>query len=80
MLHAGRHEEQVARREAMPVGPIAEASGTFDDDVDLVPGVGFLGIVLPRGVELDAQGAMPEELDVPLPRGAGQPGQRIGRR
>jgi hypothetical protein len=50
----------------VPLGSIAKAAGAFDDDVYLVPGVGLLRIMLPRGVELDAQGAMAEQLDVAL--------------
>ncbi len=77
MLDAGRHEEQVARREPMPLRAVPESAGASDYDVDLIPGVGFLRIVLSWSVQLDAQRPVAEQLDIALSCGARQAGERI---
>jgi hypothetical protein len=66
MHHARRNEEDIARSEAVPLSPIAEPTGAFHHDVRLVPGVGRLGIVPPRCVELDGKRAVAKQLDEPL--------------
>src|SRR5829696_2569724 len=77
MRHARRNEEQVPRCKAMPLLAVAESPTPFDNDVDLVLGVGFLRIMPSRSVELDTQGPAGEQLNVALAFRPRQPGERV---
>jgi hypothetical protein len=66
MGHGGRHEQNVARAERVAVSTIPELPSALDHDVDLIAGMRGLGIGAPRGVELDRESAVLEELDEAL--------------
>ena len=67
-------EEDVARPEGVALRSVAELASSREHDVHLVAGVRRLGVVhTPRGIQLDAQGAVAEELGEALAFGPGQP-------
>jgi len=65
--HTGWDEEDVPRPETVVLVSISEPARSLSHHVHLVASVGRLGIVLAWGVELDAQRAVAEQLDEPLP-------------
>jgi hypothetical protein len=64
--HARWHEENVSHPKAMPLVAVPKPAGALGHYVHLVAGVGGLGIVLARGIELDGERAMAEQLHKPL--------------
>src|SRR6266496_2470574 len=69
---AGGNEEHVARAEPIAGGAVYEPARSGEHQVDLVPGMGALGIVSPRRIETQLEGAVAEEHGVRLARRLGQ--------
>ena len=55
MLDAGWNEDEISGGERPAARSVVKDPGSDCDDVELVPGVGSLGIVPPRGIELYLQ-------------------------